>query len=126
MIVRESVGRWVWREETIRSLTELRSLSTEELQTTVLRLHLEMAISVAEQDELDRLIAMFAGTEASHGRAGAFVLDRRRLRIEVGAVDVTLGGAPETVRTVGDELVAESHKSEQAKRALLMLYRLVH
>lgn len=45
-IVRERVAQWGWRHETVRSLSELERLATENLQTTVLRLHLDMAVSI--------------------------------------------------------------------------------
>jgi len=67
---------------------------------------------------------LFGGTLASHGRAGAFVVDRTKLRVEVGPADAALDDAPETLRAVADRLIEEATTSEKARRALLVLYRL--
>ena len=63
--------------------------------------------------------------DAKAGRAGAFVLDRSRLRVEVGDVDALMKDAPETLRSAADRLAAAAAANDEAKHALQILYRLV-
>ena len=64
------------------------------------------------------------GDDANSGRAGAFVLDRSRLRVEVGDVEEIMKGAPETLSLVAQKL-STAAADDEAQRALQMLYRLV-
>jgi DNA repair exonuclease SbcCD nuclease subunit len=117
------VARWTWRDETVQSLESLRRLATEDLTTTVLRLHLDMTVTVLEEKEVDQLVRLLQGTIATHGRAGAFVLDRSRLRVQAGAVEDVLRGAPELLQAVGRRLAAQG--SDEASRALQLLSRMI-
>ena len=47
---------------------------------TVLRLRFDLAVSAAEEKEVERLVALLKGTSATSGRAGALIVDRRQLR----------------------------------------------
>ena len=49
VVERIAVGRWAWRDETVTSLESLRRLVSEDLSTTVLRLRLEMSVSVSDE-----------------------------------------------------------------------------
>lgn len=62
-------------------IDELRRLASEDLSSTVLRLHLDRADSVAEEREIDALTSLLKGNLATSGGAGAFILDRSRLAI---------------------------------------------
>jgi DNA repair exonuclease SbcCD nuclease subunit len=125
VLVREHVARWAWRDETTTSLDELRRLASEDLSSTVLRLHLAMTVSAAEEREVDALAGLLKGNLATSGRAGAFILDRSRLRLEVGSVERVSAEAPETLRIVAERLATEAESSDEARRALLILYRLI-
>lgn len=124
-LLRERVARWTWREETIGSIDALRRLAAEDLSTTVLRLRLDMTVSVAEEKQVTALTTLLKGNLASTGRAGALVLDRSRLRVQVGAAEDAMKDAPETLAIVAAKLVQESAHSDEARRALHILYRLV-
>lgn len=124
-VTRHKVGRWTWRDETVTSLESLRRLANEDLSTTVLRLRLDMAVSVADENTVDQLTRQLQGNDASSGRAGAFVLDRSRLRVEVGDVETLMHDAPETLRNVAARLAATASVDDEAQRALQLLYRLV-
>jgi hypothetical protein len=123
--VRERVARWTWRDETVTGLDALRRLASEDLSSTVLRLHLDLTVSVAEEKEVDALISLLKGDLARSGRAGAFILDRSRLRLQIGSVEDVMEDAPETLVTVAAKLAQEATHSDEATRALQLLYRLV-
>lgn len=125
IVERIAVGRWVWRDETVTSLESLRRLASEDLSTTVLRLRLEMSVTVAEEKSVDQLIRQLNGDAANAGRAGAFVVDRSGLRIEVGDVSELLRDAPETLLAVAAKLAAAATLDDEAKRALHLLYRML-
>jgi hypothetical protein len=125
VLVRERVARWTWRDETITGLDALRRLASEDLSSTVLRLHLDLTVSVAEEREVDALTSLLKGNLATSGRAGALVLDRSRLRLQIGSVDDVMKDAPETLVTVAATLAEEAPHSDEATRALQLLYRLI-
>lgn len=123
VIQRIPVGRWTWREEVVTSLESLRRLASEDLSTTVLRVRLEMTVSVADERSVDQLIRQLKGDVANSGRAGAFTVDRSGLRIEVGDVSHLMQGAPETLSVVAAKLAAAAAADDEARRALQLLYR---
>lgn len=130
IIHRERVAHWTWRDETVRSIGELRALADEDLASTVLRVRLEMTISISEQEEVDAILESLLGTVAVTPRAGACVVERQGLRTEVPTDAVALTNAPETVREVDarlreDARVPELARAETARRALLILHRLL-
>lgn len=126
VLVRERVARWIWRDETVTSLDQLRRLASEDLSSTVLRLHLDMEVSVAEEKEIDALTSLLKGNLATSGRAGAFILDRSRMRLQLGRVEDVMKDAPETLLIVAERLTQEAPQSDEAQRALQILYRLVN
>jgi hypothetical protein len=125
VLVQERVGRWTWRDETVSSLDALRRLASEDLSSTVLRLHLHLSVSVAEEREVDTLTNLLKGNLATSGRAGAFVLDRSRLRLQIGPVEEVMKDAPETLVAVAAKLAREASHSDEANRALQVLYHLL-
>jgi DNA repair exonuclease SbcCD nuclease subunit len=125
LVLREPVARWIWRDETATSLEALRRLASEDLSSTVLRLHLDLAVSVTEEKEVDALTSRLKGNSATSGRAGAFILDRSRLRLQIGSVEEVLKDAPETLVAVAAKLAQEAPQSDEANRALHLLCRLV-
>jgi DNA repair exonuclease SbcCD nuclease subunit len=119
------VGRWTWRDESVTSLESLRRLASEDLLTTVLRLRLDMAVSVADERAVDQLTRQLKGDDANSGRAGAFVLDRSCFRVDVGDAEEVMKGVPDTLSRVAQKLSAAVEADDEARRALQMLYRLV-
>jgi DNA repair exonuclease SbcCD nuclease subunit len=125
VLVRERVARWTWKDEIVTTLDELRRLASEDLSSTVLRLHLDMEVSVAGEKEVDVLTGLLKGNLATSGRAGALILDRSRLRMQLGPVEGVMKNAPETLVIVAEKLTQEAPQSDEAQRALQILYRLV-
>ena len=124
-VERVAVGRWTWREEIVSSLESLRRLVSEDLSTTVLRLRLQMSVSVPDERSVDQLIRQLKGDAANSGRAGAFALDRSGLRIEVGDVSELMQGAPETLSVVAGRLAEAAPADDDARRALHLLYHMM-
>jgi DNA repair exonuclease SbcCD nuclease subunit len=125
ILLRQRVARWNWREETVTALTELRRLANEDLSRTVLRLRLSLTVSPAEEKEVDTLTGLLKGNLASSGRAGALVLDRSGLKLQLVSPEQAMDGAPETLVTVAQRLARDASQSDEARRALEMLCRLV-
>jgi DNA repair exonuclease SbcCD nuclease subunit len=125
MVTPLKVGRWTWRDESVTSLESLRRLASEDLLTTVLRLRLDMVVSVADERSVDQLTRQLKGDDANSGRAGAFVLDRSLLRVEFGDASSLMQDAPETLSKVAGSLNAIAAADDEAQRALQILYRLI-
>jgi DNA repair exonuclease SbcCD nuclease subunit len=122
-IRKEGVARWTWREETVRSVVELRNLASQDLSSTILRVRLDLTASIAEQDEIAGIMRSLAGTLAAPGRAAAVVEDRAALRVEASPAETNFDGAPETIREVAEALKQSAASCEKSRRALVILYR---
>ncbi|MEO8594634.1 MAG: metallophosphoesterase [Candidatus Solibacter sp.] len=123
-IRKERVARWTWRDETVNNIVALRKLATEDLATTILRLHLDMTASIGENEEITGILRSLAGTLASHGRAAALIEDRSKLRVEASLAESNFDDAPDTVREVAAALKDQSAGCEKSRRALVALYRM--
>lgn len=68
----ERVAFWRWIDVRCRSLNELRALLTmSELERHVVRLHFDMAVSVAEESEVERIVRELQGTDAHTAAPGS-------------------------------------------------------
>ena len=83
-----------------------------------------MTVSVVDEKSVDQLTRQMKGDDANSGRAGAFLLDRSRFRVEVGSAEEVMKDVPETLALVAQKLSAAA-VDDEARRALQMLYRLV-
>jgi DNA repair exonuclease SbcCD nuclease subunit len=128
----ESVAFWRWIDVKCRDLNELRNLLTKpDLERHVVRLHLDMVVSVAEESEVERIVSELQGTDAVHGRAGILLLDRTDLRLQPGSA----GAFPDTLPPVIKDTIAridrliEGARDEtekiRATRALVHLFKLL-
>jgi hypothetical protein len=113
-------------------MNELRAvLTAQDLDRHVVKLYLNMTVSLSEESEVERILCDLQGTDATHGRVGILVVDRENLRLQVGSGDVFPDDLPTVVRdTVNrlDLLIANAaDESEKAKatRALAHLYKLL-
>jgi len=128
----ERVAFWRWLDVRRRNMIELRDLLTRrDLDRHVVRLHLDMDVSLSEESEVERILRDLQGTDATHGRVGVLVVNKAGLRLQAGS-----GGAfsddlaPVLKDTVArlDRLAAEAaDDGEKAKatRALAHLYKLL-
>jgi DNA repair exonuclease SbcCD nuclease subunit len=122
-IHKERVARWTWRDTTVGSMAELRSLAAEDLFSTILRLQLDMTVSITEQDEIDAILRSLAGTLATHGRAAAVIPELSRLRVQASTQESDFEAAPETIQEVAALLKERAATDETSRRALVVLYR---
>ena len=125
LVRRERVRTWNWREETCRSMDELRRLKAEpNLRKTVLRLVLEMELPMAEYDEAERILTGLGGSWASTPKVGVLEVERRGLRLEASAPIDLASDMP--VLEAAVERLREHRRTrpEVADRALHHLYRL--
>ena len=129
-VERERVGAWTWRERVVHSVAELATLLSErDLDRVVLRLRLELEVSVAEEGEVDRILGQLGGTDVNHGAVGILVVDRTKLALSVSTPEDFEAALPpvlqETVRRLRAVAVAAEDPKEQAvaARAIAQLYR---
>lgn len=128
----EPVSFWRWIAVQCRDMNELRGVLTiQDLDRRVVRLCLDMTVSLAEESEVERILRDLQGTDATHGRVGVLVVDRANLRLQVGSGDAFPDDLPTVLKETVDRLdrlisdaVDESEKS-RATRALAHLYKLL-
>src|SRR5439155_16572094 len=128
----EPVAYWRWLDVRCRDVHELRSvLTTPDLDRHVVRLHLDMTVSLSEESEVDRIIRELEGTDAAHGRAGIVVVDRTNLRLKADTGNAFPNDlSPVLKETIArlDRLVADAANEMDkatATRALAHPYRLL-
>jgi DNA repair exonuclease SbcCD nuclease subunit len=124
-IRKERVCRWTWRDESVRSMADLRRLGAEDLTATVLRLRLQLAVTLDEREELESTLASLKGTVANHGRAGVLLIDRSALALDVDANSFS-GELPEVVRVAISKLQDQAKTNIDAKQALVVLHKMLH
>jgi DNA repair exonuclease SbcCD nuclease subunit len=123
----EAIARWKWSRETCRSLEAVRELmARDDLNTMVLKLTLDLKVTVKERHELEQLLVELKGSTACHGKVGILRIDSQRIESDTSGLEDELAGAPEVLRKVAAELrAAEGEDQEVATQALQHLYRLV-
>ena len=128
----ERVGRWRWMDVSCDDMNELRGfLTASDLQHCVVRLRLSMTISLAEENEVERIVRDMAGTSATHGRVGVLQVDRENLRVRAGSINDFPEDLPPVLKdTVArlDRLATEAPDEAvqaRATHALMHLYRLI-
>jgi DNA repair exonuclease SbcCD nuclease subunit len=128
----EPVAFWRWIDVRCRNMNELRRLlTTPNLDRHVVRLHLDMTVSLSEESEVKRILRDLRGTEATHARVGVLVEDLANLRLQVGSGDAFPDDLPpvlkETVARL-DRLIADAtdeFKKSRATKALSHLYKML-
>lgn len=127
IVQKESVSKWRWRDETCRSVAELENLRREDLRDCVLRLTLEMEVSLAEESRVEAIIRELQGDETAHGRAGVLQVNRQGVRLSTADLGGFEENLPDVLKSVVSRLLEQSELpgGEMAKRALSHLYRVV-
>jgi DNA repair exonuclease SbcCD nuclease subunit len=128
----ERVGFWRWLDVRCQDMNDLRDLLTRaELDRHVVRLRLDMAVSLTEKSEVERILRDLRGTDATHGRAGILVEDRSGLRLHAGSGGAFSQDLPPVLKdTVArlDLLIAAAPgeaEKEKATRALAHLFEML-
>jgi DNA repair exonuclease SbcCD nuclease subunit len=128
----ERVAFWRWLDVPCREMHQLRALlTTPDLERHVVRLRLDMTVSLSEENEVERIVRELQGTDAAHGRAGVLLVDRKNLRLQPGSADIF----PEDLSPVVKDTIArlnriveesdEELEQLKATRALGHLYKLL-
>lgn len=127
MITQHRVGRWTWRDAKCSDMNSLRQLGSDpDLATTVLRLTLDMAVSLKEYEEANAILDELKGTTAAHGRIGVMQIDRTNLQHLPATPDEFPEDTPDVLKKTIERLQNETVNPEAAKRAIYHLYKLVH
>src|SRR5947209_170984 len=128
----EPVAFWRWLDVHCRDLNELRTvLTVADLDRHVLKLRLDMTVSLSEETEVERILRDLQGTDATHGRAGVLVVDQTNLRLELGSADAFPEDLPPVLRDTVDRLdqlianATDEIEKSKATRALSHLYKLL-
>lgn len=128
----ERVGFWRWLDVRCRDMNQLRSLlTTPDLDRHVVRLHLDMSVSLSEQNEVERILRELQGTDATHGRAGILLVDKSDLQLQPGSDGIFPEDLPPVIQdTIArlDRMIDESDDDGEklrATRALGHLFKLL-
>ena len=121
------MSKWRWRDETCRSAAELENLRREDLRDCVLRLTLEMEVSLAEESRVGVIVRELQGDETAHGRAGVLQLNRQGVTLNTADLGGFQENLPDVLKSVVGRLLEQSELpgGAMAKRALSHLYRVV-
>ena len=127
---RETVGRFRWVAARCDSMESLRSLKARPLlDETVLKLELDLAVTLKEEAELELILRELVGGDAMPGRAAVVQLDRKRVELTTGDLDELLPRLPgvlrATVQRLREQAANDTEDGLIATRALRHLYQLV-
>jgi DNA repair exonuclease SbcCD nuclease subunit len=130
IITAEPVGRYRWLQAKCHSIEELRSVNNlPHLDATVLRLELDLSVTLTEERELTAILAELAGNDARSGRVAALQIERTRVEVNTGEFGELLPKLPSvlqaTVRTLQAQADGNTDEARRATRALRHLYQLV-
>ncbi|MEM9068680.1 MAG: DNA repair exonuclease [Myxococcota bacterium] len=127
LVRKEKVAKWTWRQERITEIQQLRDLAASDLAQTVMRLELDLAVSPNEFEEVEALLQLLKGSEATHGRVGVLQLRRDALALRTDDIERYFDDLPDVLKQTAKRLraiEAEGERSAEAQRALFHLYRL--
>lgn len=130
IIRREVVGRFRWVRVRCQSMEALRGLKSRGgLDETVLKLELDLAVTLKEEAELEQILRELEGDHAMSGRVALLQLDRQRVEQTTGDFDELLPQLPVvlqvTVNRLREQAANETADGILAARALRHLYQLV-
>jgi DNA repair exonuclease SbcCD nuclease subunit len=127
IIQRESVSKWRWRDECCRSSAELEELRRDDLRDCVLRLTLNMEVTLAEMSRVEAIVRELKGDETAHGKAGVLQVHRQNLSLATADLGGFGEDLPDVLKSVVSRLQEKSSVpgGEAAKLALFQLYRIV-
>src|SRR4029079_2071494 len=117
----ERVGFWRWLAVWCRDMNQLRSLlTTPDLDRHVVRLRLDMSVSLSEQNEVERILRELQGTDAIHGRARILLVDNSDLHLQPGSDGIFPEDLPPVIQdTIArlDRMIDESDDDGEKIRA---------
>ena len=129
----EPVGVLAMDRRACRDMNELRTLlTTPDLERHVVRLQLDMAVSLSEENEVERILRELQGTDATHGRAGILLVDKTESAAAAGLrrhlSRRSAAGGQGHDRAAGSASIEDAEDEAEklrATRALAHLYKLL-
>lgn len=128
----EPVAFWTWMDVCCRNMNELRGLlATRDLDRAVVRLRLDMRVSLPEETEVERIIRDLQGTDATFGRAGILLVDRTGLVLERGSQQDFPSDLPQVFKDTVERLdrlvenASDDTERNTAIRARAHLYKML-
>ncbi|HEY6722750.1 MAG TPA: DNA repair exonuclease [Polyangiaceae bacterium] len=130
LVRRETVGRFRWVAAHCDSMESIRSLkSRSALEETVLKVELDLAVTLKEEAELEQILRELVGDEAMAGRAAVVQVERKRVELTTGDLDELLPRLPgvlrATVQRLREQAANDTEDAVLATRALRHLYQVV-
>jgi DNA repair exonuclease SbcCD nuclease subunit len=124
IIQKHPVSRWHWRTEQCTSLAQLESLRHEDLKDCVLRLSLNMEVTVSERARVEDILQELRGNEAVCGKVGVLHADTTGLTVNIRDTSDFDSGLPEVLKSVIARLQAQADapEGEVARQAMVLLH----
>lgn len=125
MVQKQAVGRWRWRDLRCASLQELEALRREDLKDCVIRLSLQMEVTISERERVDEILRELKGNEAVCGKAGVLLADTSGLVVSVRDTSDFDSELPEVLRSVVARLQEQADGADGAvaRQAMVLLHR---
>lgn len=124
-VTKQKVGTWAWRESTCETVSDLQQLQLDpDLKHTVLKLNLQMSVSVDELHQVQKILQQLETNDYSYGKVGILQADASGLRQADVSADEFPDDLPDILKATIRRL-EEHDDPEIANRALAHLYNLV-
>jgi DNA repair exonuclease SbcCD nuclease subunit len=125
IVQKHPVHRWRWRVEQCMSFAQLEGLRREDLKDCVLRLALEMEVSISERARVEDILQELQGNQAVCGKAGVLQTDVAGLRVSVHDTSDFDDALPDVLKSVVARLQAQAAEpdGEVARQAMVLLHR---
>ena len=124
IVQKQQVARWRWRSEECKSMSQLESLRHEDLKDCVLKLSLQMEVSVSERARVEDILQELQGNEAVCGKVGVLHADSSGLAVNVRDTSDFDGELPEVLKSVIARLQAQAEEGDSAvaRQAMVLLH----
>jgi DNA repair exonuclease SbcCD nuclease subunit len=124
IIQKHAVNRWHWRTEQCTSLAQLEALRHEDLKDCVLRLSLQMEVSITERARVEDILQELRGNEAVCGKVGVMHVDTTGLTVNVRDTRDFDGALPDVLKSVIARLQAQADEPDGAvaRQAMVLLH----
>jgi DNA repair exonuclease SbcCD nuclease subunit len=125
IVQKQPVSRWLWRDERCTSLGQLEALRHVDLKECVLRLMLQMEVTISERARVDDILQELKGNEAVCGKVGVLHVDTAGLAVNVRDTSDFDTGLPEVLKSVVMRLKAQADEPEGAvaRQAMVLLHK---
>jgi DNA repair exonuclease SbcCD nuclease subunit len=124
IVQKHQVARWRWRTEECRSMAELEALRHQDLKDCVLKLSLQMEVSVSERARVEDILQELRGNEAVCGKVGVLQADTTGVTVNVRDTSDFDGELPEVLKSVIARLQAQAEEPNGAvaRQAMVLLH----